>query len=232
MSAFGRVGQPGTDRVMSWRSRLGPADRESPVDEKLDAWLQRARAVSKGLTTRTIGYLAASVPGCDAARAHARATIPKPANTPRSRGVLFVRHEPVAPEPTHPSRSRIWSQRAEEPAREATGAGGIARAGRGCGRWLHRGSRGSTSSPPQAAAIRTQPLASTPSPSLTPSPTASPTPSPSPTPAPPTIAEAAESYAAAAKTYTRAMKAADAGWPAVWCGVRIPWPTTRVIDRP
>ena len=84
------------------------------------------------------------------------------------------------------------------------------------------GTEAPTSSLPQAAAIRTQPLVPTPTPSPTPRPTASPTPSPSPTPAPLTIAEAAKSYAAAAKTYAKAMKAADAGWPAVWCGVRMP----------
>jgi hypothetical protein len=55
----------------------------------------------------------------------------------------------------------------------------------------------------------------------TPVPTASPTPTPSPTPPPPTMADAREAYAAAARTYAKAMKAADAGWPVVWCGTRI-----------
>jgi hypothetical protein len=35
------------------------------------------------------------------------------------------------------------------------------------------------------------------------------------------MAEAATAYAAAARTYAKAMKAADAEWPAVWCGTRI-----------
>ena len=79
-----------------------------------------------------------------------------------------------------------------------------------------------TASPAAATPTSTQTPSPAPTrtPSATPIPTALPTPSPGPTPAPLTIADAAGAYTAAAQTYVKAMKAADAGWPTVWRGTR------------